>query len=112
MQKGIMLVQSSPVSPEREDEYNAWYDDEHIPDILKVPGFVGARRYRARDAGPINVGPAVPTYVAVYELESENLAETIRTFLEASAAGGIRNSDALALDPLPVVTVYELLSEH
>ena len=30
MPKGIMVVQSRPVSAEREGEYNDWYDNTHI----------------------------------------------------------------------------------
>lgn len=33
-----------------DEEYNAWYDP-HVPEILSVPGFVGAQRFR-RDSRP------------------------------------------------------------
>ncbi|MCW2929587.1 MAG: hypothetical protein JWM19_549 [Actinomycetia bacterium] len=44
MPKGIMVVQSRPVSADRGDEYNEWYSSMHIPEILAVPGFTAARR--------------------------------------------------------------------
>jgi hypothetical protein len=31
MAKGIMVVQSEPVDPAHEDEFNDWYDNTHIP---------------------------------------------------------------------------------
>jgi hypothetical protein len=38
------------VHPEREEEFNAWYNLEHITQIVALPGFVRARRYAADDA--------------------------------------------------------------
>jgi len=46
MPKGLMVVQSRPSDPEREDEYNEWYSHTHLPEIRAVPGFVAARRYK------------------------------------------------------------------
>jgi hypothetical protein len=43
-----------------EDEYNRWYDTHHIPERLKVPGFLGAVRYQAYFGEP--------KYLTVYEL--------------------------------------------
>ena len=42
-----MVVQTGPVSAEREDEYNDWYSGTHIPEVLAIPGFVAARRLPA-----------------------------------------------------------------
>jgi hypothetical protein len=33
---------TSPVDPAREDEYNDWYDNTHVPEICAVLGFVFA----------------------------------------------------------------------
>lgn len=45
-----------------EDRFNKWYNTHYIPIRMKLPGFVGAQRYRDADR---------PKYLAVYELESE-----------------------------------------
>jgi hypothetical protein len=47
--------------PEREAEWNAWYDDDHVPAMLGVPGFVSCRRYK--DLGHDG------EYLTVYEIE-------------------------------------------
>jgi hypothetical protein len=31
--------------PGREEEYNNWYDHQHAPDVVSIPGFVSAQRY-------------------------------------------------------------------
>jgi len=109
MPKGILVAQSSPVSPEREDDYNKWYDEEHIPDILAIPGFVSARRYRVRDAGPIKAAPATPTYLTIYEIEADDLDAKLTELRERSADGRVRRSNAVRLDPPPITTFYELI---
>ena len=41
MQKHIFIVYTNAVEG-RDDEYNAWYDDQHLNDVLKIPGVVAA----------------------------------------------------------------------
>jgi hypothetical protein len=107
MARGIMVVQSSPVSPDREDEFNDWYDTIHIPEICAVPGFVSARRYKLPGAAA-GTGDA-PAYLAVYEIEADDLAGPPAQWRARSAARLTTGTSALRLDPPPIVTVYELL---
>jgi hypothetical protein len=58
---GILLVQNDVVEGS-EEEFNRWYQQEHLSDRLGVPGFNSARRYRGIDAQP--------AFMAVYECES------------------------------------------
>ena len=41
----IQLVYSNPV-PGMEDEFNEWYSDRHVHEILRVPGYLSAQRFR------------------------------------------------------------------
>ena len=102
MPKGVMIVQSRPVSADREDEYNEWYSGVHIPEILAIPGFTGARRYKV-------IGGDGPVYVAVYDIDADDIAAPVKELGARSAAGQHTMSDVLALAPPPVVTVAELL---
>jgi hypothetical protein len=43
---GGLLVNAMNVAPEREAEFNEWYDHEHIPALAAVPGVLSARRFR------------------------------------------------------------------
>ena len=36
------FVFSNPVAG-HEDEYNRWYDQQHAPDVVAIPGFVSAK---------------------------------------------------------------------
>ena len=60
--KHIVLVVKIDVEPEMEEEFNRWYNEEHIPMLLKVPGVLWAKR-------TINTGKG-PKYAAFYEHES------------------------------------------
>ena len=37
---GLLLVYSD-VAPENDEEYNRWYNEEHIPERLSIPGVLG-----------------------------------------------------------------------
>jgi hypothetical protein len=58
---GIFLVYTD-IDPKYEEEFNAWYDTEHLPDLLRLPGFLDAARYMAEKGSP--------KYLAAYELTS------------------------------------------
>jgi hypothetical protein len=53
------------VPPEREDEFNVWYNTEHIAQLTSIPGFLNGRRYMALEG--------VPKYLALYEMQDETV---------------------------------------
>ena len=57
--RGLLMV-FADVPAEVEDEFNRWYDEEHIPERLSIPGVLNAARYTAVRGGP--------KYLACYEL--------------------------------------------
>jgi hypothetical protein len=61
----VLFVVKAVAPKGREDEFNRWYDDRHVPDVLKFPGVVSARRYQAI------AGEDRFEYMAVYELRDE-----------------------------------------
>ena len=50
------------------EEYNAWYDEEHLPRLVTVPGVIRARRYSATSGNP--------RYLTAYELTDPNAFES------------------------------------
>ncbi len=66
--RAIFLVYTDLVDPKYDDEFNAWYDTQHLPDLLQLPGFLDAARYVATKGGP--------KYLAAYELESVDAIQT------------------------------------
>lgn len=59
--KGFLLVLMQP-PPHFEEEFNAWYDTEHIPERLAVPGFETGLRFICTSG--------TPRYMAMYDTES------------------------------------------
>lgn len=42
-----MICYFMSIDVQHEEEFNAWYNTEHIPRLLAVPGVLSARRFRA-----------------------------------------------------------------
>lgn len=57
-----LLMVFVDMDPECLPDFNAWYNEEHVPELLELPGFLNAARYEAVLGGP--------RYLACYELES------------------------------------------
>src|SRR5579871_2969166 len=61
MAKGI-LIAAMDFTAAPEDEFNDWYDLEHVPERMRVPGFLNAQRW---------VGDENPKFAAAtYDLET------------------------------------------
>jgi hypothetical protein len=63
MNRGLLLTLTEPPAA-MEEEFNAWYDEEHLAERLAIPGFRSATRWVA------DVKPGEGKYLATYELDS------------------------------------------
>ena len=68
---GGVLLNAMNVAPEAEAEFNAWYDEEHIPALAAVPGTLSARRFKADGSTG-----GTHRYVALYHLASPDVANS------------------------------------
>jgi hypothetical protein len=60
-----VLSVRATVEPSREAEFNRWYDNEHVPDAVRMlPGCIGAGRYK------VVLGDGSHQYMALYAFES------------------------------------------
>lgn len=48
---GVLYSFMTPAAADA-DEFYTWYEAEHVPGRMSVPGFRGVRRYRAVDGSP------------------------------------------------------------
>ena len=92
MSRHVFAVMTNPVEG-REAEFNAWYDDRHVHDIVRLPGLVSAQRFRlSREQST-----ATPyQYLVLYEIETDDLAETIRELKAKDGTDEIPATTALA----------------
>ena len=86
---GALVLAGGDVPAAHEEEFNRWYDSEHLPLLLQVPGVLGARRFRA------SVGS--PRYVTLYDLASEGVSRH-PAWQSSHATEWPKRSDAFTAD--------------
>lgn len=68
-----IIVLSKPTAG-REDEFDRWYTNQHIRDLVKVPGIISARRFKLVERHTQGVPQQ---YVAEYEVETDDIDATM-----------------------------------
>jgi len=95
MPKYTFVVMTNP-TPGKEAEYNRWYNEQHIPDVLNVPGFVCAQRFRLADTQN-DVNEKAYKYLALYEIETSDLPGVFKELAARRGTADIVMSDAIDL---------------
>ncbi|HEX2173106.1 MAG TPA: hypothetical protein VHL09_11760 [Dehalococcoidia bacterium] len=67
----LLSFVTSDCRPEVEREFNAWYDESHVPNLLKVPGYISGMRFRLVEDPALDHLKMGPRYLALYEIQSE-----------------------------------------
>jgi hypothetical protein len=90
-QRAVLVVETDPAEG-KADEWAAWYDQVHIPEILeRVPGFKAATRYQRPDSR--STTDADHGYLTVYEIEADDPAASLDALMGAMQAGKLSRSD-------------------
>lgn len=95
LQRFYALVFTNP-APGREDDFNRWYDTQHLPDVVSIPGFISGQRYARNDAQMRSNAPDSPHYLVVYEIVTRDLAGVYAEVNRRAVDGRTRMSDAIA----------------
>jgi hypothetical protein len=95
MRKTYFLVFSSPVEG-REDEYEKWYDEVHLQDVLAVDGVVAAQRFDHVPLDAPEAGEPPQKHLALYELDGDPNA-VFTEFMARVGSGQMVLSEALDL---------------
>jgi len=72
MEKWLLAVETNCKDSSKEEEFNEWYNNIHVPDILEIPGIIRATRYE-------NSNPAEGRgkYMALYEIEADDFGQVM-----------------------------------
>ncbi|MCH2172685.1 DUF4286 family protein [Myxococcota bacterium] len=97
------LVVSTCFKAGQEAEFNKWYDEVHIPEVLGLGVFTAAQRFRMSDSQAMDQSHQ---YLALYEFEGD-AKEAVDALL--SASGKLNMSDTLES---PFMSVVEEISER
>lgn len=57
-----VLVVTMDVDEADEEEFNKWYNDQHLPERMAIPGYVSARRFKLED------GNNALKYLCIWEM--------------------------------------------
>lgn len=73
----LFIALTNPIEGE-DDAFNKWYDAQHVPEVLDVPGVVAAQRYDITELKvpddedlPAQLPPPTHRYMVIYELDNE-----------------------------------------
>jgi hypothetical protein len=104
MAPGLLFVYTDVgAGPVTEEEYHDWYDHEHGPARLTVPGLLGASRYQALD-------DLTPRWLALYQLSGPGVPDSPE--YKAVLEGG-SDRDKFIMSHLATLDrrIYEQISE-
>jgi hypothetical protein len=73
----------------KDEVYNDWYDNTHLPEVLAVPGVLSAQRYTLAEPECTKRTPVTHRYLAAYEFEGS--ADAIMTVMREKSASGEMN---------------------
>lgn len=95
-----LLMVWADVPADKEADFNKWYNEEHLAELLSVPGVLNAARYEAVKSGP--------KHLACYELENAQVVETSAFKDRPRTEWGNRVSPSIIGNPV-ISNVYEMI---
>jgi hypothetical protein len=108
MPEARMLVYSQPRTPGVADDFDRWYDEVHVPELLRCDGVIGATRYRMSSTQLRPVPPGQHPCLAIYDL-SDAKAATASVAERRRSGTGTRTS-TIAEVPPPRAVVYDVIT--
>ncbi|KAF4618193.1 hypothetical protein D9613_011679 [Agrocybe pediades] len=99
---GLLFVYGENGSKVTEQEFNDWYDNDHGPARLTVPGFSNAVRYKATDG-------LSPTWLAIYDMATPDVAYS-DAYKALSAGASEKEKDLISRLQILNRRIYKFLS--
>ena len=93
MARHLLVVMTNPTDG-NEDEYNDWYSDVHLDEVVEIPEFVSAQRFKLADTQLKDIltpeerrdsthGEPQHRYLALYEMEADTAADAVQALRQA-----------------------------
>lgn len=108
MGKYNLIALTNPLDGQ-DDAFNDWYTNIHLDDVLKLPGIVAAQRFKLNDVQHRELSEEWK-YMAVYEIEIDDIAITLDALRAASGTDAMKLSPALS--PELMVWIYTPITER
>lgn len=85
----------------REAEFNDWYSNTHLADVIAIPGIVSADRFELAEFQ--RTLPQPYKYLAIYEIETDDLKWVTEELGRRSGTPAMVISDAMHTDRLAAI---------
>jgi hypothetical protein len=95
MMTTLYMVRSNPVEG-KEDEFNRWYSDVHLPEVLQIEGFYNAQRFCLT---PQQLQPQAHRYLAIYAINGDDIDGTLENLRNMRS---FNMSDALDMSSIEI----------
>lgn len=105
LKKYVFVVLTNPM-PGKDAEYNDWYTNVHLGDVVKSQGVKSAQRYKI---APVDQSKSPFSYLSIYEIETADLAESQKAM--KALAGTPAMVISPALDRNAQAIYYEQITE-
>lgn len=94
--------------PGKVEAFRQWYHDQHLPDVARVPGVVGARLFMPDFQ--MTEGLGMPDYsaIAIYDLESDDPKATINAMFALAGTDAMPISEAMDLSGMAQFIMHEV----
>jgi hypothetical protein len=79
--KPVLNIVTTQCQPHEEEKFNKWYNEVHVPMVLKFRRIEQAARYKV-----ISEKTALPRYIAIYKFPSQQDFEAFEEGPELAAA--------------------------
>ncbi len=99
----LYMVKSNPVAG-KEAEFNRWYSEVHLPEVLKIEGFQSAQRFGLTSQ---QLQPQSHNYLAVYAIDGDNIDGTLENLRKAT---WLNLSDAIDMTSIEI-GIYQALDD-
>lgn len=109
MPRHSLLVLTTPFEG-TDEEFNRWYDDQHLADVLDIPGFLSARRYRIVESRYQGEALLRWRYLAIYEIECDDLSQALDEIRKRSNTAAMPISDTLDMSQVATLVMQPLSS--
>ena len=103
-----LVVFTNPVEG-REHDYNEWYDNQHLGDVIAAAGFDRAERLRLTDIGTPSV--TQHRYLALYQVETDDPESVFKGLIAAAGTDAMPMSDAIDLSSASM-GLFETISQR
>jgi hypothetical protein len=108
MAKKYKMVVFTNAVEGKDKEYNDWYQNTHLKQIVSIKSFVQAQRFRFNT----NIVPGAPNparYMAIYDIETDDINAALGAMGELAASGRMPLPDSMT--PPTIGAVYEEFGE-